>query len=57
MISMSEFFELAEVKRLQSIQRSYPFGSEQHRRAFELLKALASASGVDAEKFFGDYDE
>lgn len=57
-ISAREFWNLPEVKKLQDRQKNSFFGSEEHRQAFNDMKALcAKLKGEDfAETYFGDYE-
>lgn len=50
-LSVRDFFELAEVKVLQDVQKRFPYGSKEHREAFKKMAAMAKEVGGD----LGDY--
>lgn len=57
-ISQSDFFNLAEVKACQEIQKRNPFGSRKDRDATIKMREIAAEYGV--EEHFDtaeDYDE
>ena len=52
-ISMKAFFQLAEVKRLQDVQKANPYGSKAHKDAFDGILAIAKT--YNAQSYFGEY--
>lgn len=50
---MRDFFAREDVQALQAVQKTSRYGSVQHRKAFESMKALALEVG--AAQFFGEY--
>jgi len=52
-IGMREFFELPAVKTAQDTQKRTPYGSEPHRKAHNVILALAAKYG--AQRFIGEY--
>lgn len=52
-ITQSEFFARDDIKALQDIQKRNAYGTPEHRKAFDDMKAIAATVG--AAQFFGEY--